>query len=249
MGDMLKGRIALITGGAKGIGAAAAKRFLEEDIEKLILVDLNGEMAEATAKELDPSGERVFAYACNVADYYETERVFGEILERFGRVDILVNNAGINRDRTLIKMSKEEWDAVIGVDLNSLFNTCKQICPGMKEREYGKIVNMSSIGYLGGHGQTNYAAAKAGVLGFTRALSKELAKHNITVNAVCPAGVMTDMLKTVDPEVLARKMSTFPRKRPANPEEVAAVITFLASDDSSFVNGEKIIVTDARMTN
>ena len=246
--NRLSGKIALITGGAKGIGKTTAEVFVAENAEKVILVDLDIELAKKTAAEIDPSGTKVFAYRCNVADYYDTEKVMQEILAEHGRVDVLLNSAGINRDHTLIKMTKEEWDAVIGVDLTSLFNVCKQICPGMKEREYGKIINMSSIGFLGGHGQTNYAAAKAGVLGFTRALAKELAKHNITVNAVCPAAVNTDMLKTVDPETLAKKMATFPRKRPAEPEEVASVILFLATDDSAFVNGEKIVVTDARIT-
>ena len=245
--DRLKGRICLITGAGKGIGRTTAETFFAENAEKVILVDLDLEGAKKAASEIDPSGTRVFAYQCNVADYYDTEKVMQAILAEHGRVDVLVNNAGVNRDRTLIKMSKEEWDTVIGVDLNSLFHVCKQICPGMKERKYGKIVNMSSIGYLGGHGQTNYCAAKAGVLGFTRALSRELAKYNITVNAVCPAAVKTDMLKSVDPELLAVKMADFPRKRPAEPEEVANVILFLSTDDSSFVNGEKILVTDGRM--
>lgn len=246
--NRMEGKICLVTGAAKGIGRTVCELYFKENAEKVIIVDLNLEAAQQTAKEIDPSGTRVFAYRCDVADYYDTEKVMQAILAEHGRVDVLVNNAGLNRDKTLIKMTKEEWDAVIGVDLNSLFNVCKQICPGMKEREYGKIVNMSSMGYLGSHGQTNYAAAKAGALGFTRSLAKELAKHNITVNAVCPAAVRTDMLKTVDPELLAVKMQNFPRKRPAEPEEVANVILFLSTDDSAFVNGEKILVTDARFS-
>ncbi len=245
----LKGRIAAITGGANGIGYAAAERFLEEEIEAIAIIDINPEAAKAAAAKLDPTGKKVFAFNCNVADFDDTERCFKEVFAKLGRVDILVNSAGINRDRTLIKMSREEWNDVIGVDLTGIWNCCKQVCPGMKEREYGKIVNMSSIGYLGGHGQTNYAAAKAGVLGLTRSLARELAKHNVTVNAICPAGVMTDMLKTVEPELLAKKMAAFPRKRAADPSEIASVIYFLSCDDSSFVNGEKIIVTDSRMTN
>lgn len=248
MNDRITGKRAVVTGGAKGIGEAIVTRFYNEGAAAVAIIDINLEMAKETAKKIDPSGEKVFAFSCNVADYDDTERCFKEIYEKIGGVDILVNNAGLNRDRTLCKMSKEEWYDVLNVDLNALFNTCKQVAPAMKEQEYGKIVNMSSIGFLGGHGQTNYAAAKAGVLGFTRSLARELAKHNITVNAVCPAGVMTDMLKTIEPELLEKKMAAFPRKRPAMPEEIASVVLFLSSDDSSFVNGEKIIVTDSRMT-
>ncbi len=243
----LKGRIAAITGAAQGIGAAAAKRFMAEDVEGLALIDMNLEKVKAVAAELDPSGKTIKAYKCDVSDFDDTERCFNEIFADFGRVDVLVNSAGITRDRTLCKMSKEEWYSVIGVDLNSMFNTCRQVCPGMKEREYGKIVNMSSIGYLGGHGQTNYAAAKAGVLGFTRSLAKELAKHNVSVNAICPAAVDTDMIKGIAPELLAQKMAAFPKKRPAKPEELASIILFLACEDSDFINGEKIVVTDSRM--
>ena len=246
MNPRLTGKIAVITGGAKGIGAAAAKRFLQENIETVVLVDLNLEQAEETAKELDPTGTKVFAYACNVGDFDETQTVFGEIEARFGRIDILVNSAGITRDRTLINQSKENWDAVINVDLDSMFNTAKAVCPGMKARRYGKIVNMSSIAFLGGFGQTNYSSAKAGVLGFTRSLAREMARYNITVNAICPAGVMTDMLKAMDPEILQRRLNLFPCKRACQPEEAAAVIAFLSSDDSSFVNGEKIVLNDGR---
>ncbi len=247
MGNRLTGKIALVTGGAKGIGKGTAERFLEEDVEKVILVDMDIELAEKTAKELDPTGTKVFAYQCNVGDFDNVTEAFKKILDDHQRVDILVNSAGITRDRTLIKMSLEEWKAVIDVDLSSLFYVCKQICPGMKERAYGKIVNLSSAGFLGGFGQTNYSAAKAGVIGFTRALASEMAKYNVTVNAVCPAAVDTDMIHAMPPEILQQRMNLFPRKRCATVRELADVILFLSSDESSFVNGEKILVTDARI--
>lgn len=246
---MLKGKYAVVTGAAKGIGACAVKRFLEEGVAAVALVDLNLEAAQATAKELDPTGERAFAFNCNVANFDDTTRCFNEIKEKFGRIDILVNNAGITRDKTMLKMDVADWHAVLAVDLTSLFYCCKQVLPGMMEQQYGKIINMSSMGFGGAHGQGNYAAAKYGVLGLTRVLAKEYAKYNITANAICPAAVATDMLNDMVPEVLAERLKQFPRNRAAKPEEIASIITFLAGDDSSFVNGEKIIVTDGRMCN
>ena len=243
----LSGKIAVVTGAAQGIGAGVVKRFLEDGVEAVALVDLNLEAAQATAKELDPTGERAIAYKCNVANPQDVERCFGEILAKFGRVDILVNNAGIIRDRTIIKMPVEDWELVLKIDLSALFYCCKQVLPGMIQRQYGKIVNMSSMGFMGSHGQSNYAAAKHGVVALSRVLAKEYAQYNITSNAVCPAAVATDMITAVEPELLKKKMAAFPRCRPAEVAELAAVVSFLASDDSSFVNGERVIVTDGRM--
>lgn len=247
--NQLSGKYAVVTGAAKGIGAAAVKRFLEEDIAGVALLDMDLEGARATAKELDPTGKRAIAFSCNVANYEDVERCFGEVIKTFGQVDILVNNAGIIRDRSIIKMPVEDWHAVLAVDLSSVFYCCKQVLPGMIERKYGKIINMSSYGYVGSHGQSNYAAAKHGILGMTRALAKEYAQYNITSNAVCPAAVATEMITSVEPELLKKKMAAFPRNRAASVEELASVICFLASDDSAFVNGEKVIVTDGRLCN
>ena len=247
--NQLTGKYAVVTGAAKGIGAAAVKRFLEEDIAGVALLDMDLEGAQATAKELDPTGQRAFAWRCNVANYEDVVQCFAAINERFGRIDILVNNAGIIRDRTIIKMPVEDWHAVLAVDLTSAFYCCKQVLPGMIEREYGKIINMSSYGYVGSHGQSNYAAAKHGILGLTRVLAKEYAKYNITSNAICPTAVATEMITAVEPELLKQKMAAFPRNRAASVEELAGVITFLAGDDSGFVNGEKVIVTDGRLCN
>lgn len=241
------GKIAVVTGAAKGIGAGAVKRYLADGIEKIALVDMNLEAAQATAKELDPTGERAFAFKCNVADPDDVQRCFDEIRAAFGRIDILVNCAGIVRDRTIINLPVEDWELVLAVDLSSLVYCCQQVLPGMIQQEYGKIVNISSMGYGGAFGQSNYAAAKHGVLGLTRVIAKEYAKYNITTNAVCPAAVDTDMIKTVPEELLKVKMAAFPRNRPCSVEEMASVIAFLSCDDSSFVNGERIIVTDGRM--
>jgi NAD(P)-dependent dehydrogenase (short-subunit alcohol dehydrogenase family) len=243
----LTGKFAVVTGAAQGIGAGVTKRFLADGVEAVALVDLNLEAAQATAKELDPTGKRAIAFQCNVASPADVERCFAQILAAFGRVDILVNNAGIIRDRTIIKMPPEDWDLVLKIDLSGLFYCCKQVLPGMIERKYGKIINMSSMGFMGSHGQSNYAAAKHGVVALSRVLAKEYAQYNITSNAVCPAAVATDMITAVEPELLKKKMAAFPRCRPAEVAELAAVVSFLACDDSSFVNGERVIVTDGRM--
>lgn len=243
----LTGKIAVVTGAAKGIGEGAVRRFLEDGIGKVALVDMNVEAAEATARKMDPSGQRAFAFRCNVADPADVTRCFNEITEKFGRIDILVNSAGIVRDRTIINLPVEDWELVLAVDLSSLVYCCQAVLPGMIRQEYGKIINISSMGYGGAFGQGNYAAAKYGVLSLSRVIAKEYAKYNITANAVCPAAVDTDMIKTVPPELLKQKMAKFPRNRPCKVEEMASVIAFLASDDSSFVNGERVIVTDGRM--
>ena len=243
----LSGKFAVVTGAAQGIGAGVVKRFLEDGVDAVALVDLNLEAAQATARELDPTGKRAIAFKCNVAVPADVERCFAEILAAFGRVDILVNNAGIIRDRTIIKMPVEDWKLVLKIDLSALFYCTKQVLPGMIDRKYGKIVNMSSMGFMGSHGQSNYASAKHGVVTFSRVMAKEYAQYNITTNAVCPAAVATDMITAVEPELLKKKMAAFPRNRPAEVSELAAVVSFLASDDSAFVNGERVIVTDGRM--
>jgi len=241
------GKIAVVTGAAQGIGAGAVKRYLEDGIEKVALVDLNLEAAKATAAELDPTGTRAFAFKCNVANPDDVKRCFDEILAAFGRIDILVNSAGIVRDRTIINMPVEDWNLVLDVDLSSLVYCCQQVLPGMIAQQYGKIVNISSMGAGGAFGQSNYAAAKHGVIGLSRVIAKEYAQYNITANAVCPAAVDTDMIKTVPEDKLKVKMAAFPRKRPCSVEEMASVIAFLSTDDSSFVNGERVIVTDGRL--
>lgn len=242
-----KGKTAVVTGAAKGIGEGAAKRFLDDGIDKVAIVDLNLEAAQATAAKLDPTGERAFAFKCNVANPEDVKRCFGEIEAAFGKIDILINSAGIIRDRTIIKMPVEDWEAVLAVDLSSLVYCSQAVLPGMIERQYGKIVHMSSVGFVGSHGQSNYAASKFGVIGLSRVMAKEYAQYNITTNCICPNAVATDMILAVEPELLKQKMAAFPRKRPCSVEEMASVIAFLSCDDSAFVNGERVIVNDGRI--
>lgn len=234
--NSLVGKYAIVTGAAKGIGAVIARKFLEEGVAKIALVDLN--MPEVVT--FDPTGKRAFSYACDVSDYDQVAEVFAKIIEDFGTVDILVNNAGITRDAMLHKMDKAQWNAVIHVDLDSVFNTCRAVINTMRAQCYGRIVNVSSGSIRGRVGQTNYAAAKAGIVGFTRSLAKESGRKNITVNCVAPGATNTEMYQAVPDEVIAETVKEYPFNRLAEPEEIANVIAFLASDAASYVSGECI---------
>ena len=238
----LEGKIAVVTGGAQGIGAAIVKRFFDDGAATIISLDINQEHVEATAKDIDPSGKVVIAMKCNVGDEAEVAEVFGKVLADFGRVDILVNNAGITRDAIFHKMSRDQWDSVLNVNLNSLYNTCKAVVPTMRKQNYGKIVNVSSSSAWGNAGQTNYGATKGAVLGFSRCLAKESGMKNITVNCVAPAQIDTDMTKAVPEEIASFALMLTPLGRKGDPSEVASVISFLSSDDSSFITGECIQV-------
>jgi len=196
----LDNKIAVVTGAAKGIGAAIASRLFEDGVEALAVLDLDLEQAEATAKALDPLGEKVIAMKCDVSNRDEVNSVFGKIIEKFGRVDILINNAGITKDAMFHKMSVEAWNKVIDVNLNSMFYTCQAVAASMRGKNYGKIVNISSNAAWGNAGQANYSASKGGVLSFTRTLAKEFGPKNITVNSVAPSLIDTDMIKTIPEE-------------------------------------------------
>lgn len=243
----LKEKYAVVTGAAQGIGRAVAKRLYDEGAT-VALLDLNEQAVIESAKTIDPSMERVKAFACNVADRSQVAKVFDEIAEAFGRVDILVNNAGITRDSMFHKMDDAQWDAVIGVNLTGVANCCKAVVPGMRERNYGKIVNLASVSAFGNIGQTNYGAAKAGVIGFTKCLAKEIARNNCTVNCIAPSYVDTEMLRAVPEKVMERFIAAIPMGRLGTVDELAAVAAFLSSDDSSFVTGECIVVAGGSYT-
>jgi NAD(P)-dependent dehydrogenase (short-subunit alcohol dehydrogenase family) len=236
-------KIAVVTGAAQGIGAAIAKRFCEENIEKVYLLDMNFNKTDMVAKNIDPSGNHAVALACNVADRKEVNEVFNEILQLSGRVDILVNNAGITRDSMFHKMNDNQWDEVINVNLTGMYNCCKVVVDGMRRQKYGKIVNLASVSAFGNIGQTNYGASKGGVIGFTKCLAKELARNNCTVNAIAPSYINTEMLQAVPEKVMQKFIDAIPMNRLGTPEELAAVAAFLSSDDASFVTGECIVVS------
>jgi len=238
----LENKVAVVTGAAQGIGAAIVQRLLEDGVASVVALDINQEQLERTAKELDITGKRFIAMKCNVADRNEVSAVFSKIYEKLGKVDILVNNAGILRDVMFHKMTPEQWDAVISVNLTSVYNCCQAVVGEMRKQKYGKIVNLSSTSAWGNVGQVNYSASKAGIIGITKSLAKELGNRNITVNAIAPGLIDTEMTRNMPEPVRSMALMLCPAARVGNPSEIASVVSFLASDDSSFVNGECIKV-------
>ena len=209
----------------------------------MALLDLNREQLEWTAGRMDPEGARTMTVLCNVADRYSVEQAFQKIIERFGRVDILVNNAGITRDALAHKMTADQFDATVQVSLYGAFYCVQQVIGGMRERGWGRIISMSSLAYRGNIGQLNYSAAKAGLIGMTKTLSMELGPKNITVNCVAPGMINTDIIKTVPEKTMQSIISSIPMRRVGEPEEVADLVTFLASDQASYISGQCIKIT------
>ena len=237
----LTGRYAVVTGAAKGIGRAIAERFLEDDAAGIALFDMDAELVEATAKELDPTGQKVIAIRCNVADQENVNEAMKTVTDKFGRIDILVNNAGITRDAMFHKMTDAQARMVLDVNFYGTFYCCQAVIAGMREREYGKIINISSVSAFGNVGQTNYAASKAAIDGFTRTLALESARKNITVNSIAPGMIETDILKTIPADIMQQKIKNVPANRLGQPSEIASVASFLACDDSSWVTGNCIL--------
>lgn len=230
----LNGKYAVVTGGGKGIGAAIVKRFIQEGAAGVAIWDYDAELARKTAEEI---GGNIIAISCDVSRDDQVQAAVEETLSAFGRIDILVNNAGITRDVMFHKMTDDQWNRVIDINLNGLYYCCKHVVPLMREANYGKIVNLSSSSANGNVGQANYAATKAGIIGFTKTLAKELGAKNITVNAIAPAMIDTEMMRSVPEHLLKSYVAMIPARRLGSVDELAAVALFLASDDSGFVNG------------
>ena len=245
----LAGKYCIVTGAGKGIGKAIAERFVEEQAAGVAILEWDLALAEATAKELDPTGKKVIAIKCNVADTEQVKAAIDAVVAAFGRIDVLVNNAGITRDRIFHKMSDDEWHAVIDVNLNGVFNTCKYVVPMMRNQESGSIINISSTSLMGNPGQANYAATKAALQGFTRTLAKELARKNVRMNCVAPAFVDTEMMLAVGEEKLAAMLNGTPAKRLSQPSEIASVVAFLATEDASWVSGQTIFASGGSTCN
>ena len=238
----LEGKVALITGGAQGIGKKICERFLSEGAD-IALCDVNRDIANTTCEELSGNSGKVKAFYMNVADELSVNKGLKEVIDEFGRIDFLVNNAGITRDNLLMRMKKEDWDAVIAVNLTGTFNVSKAVIKYMMKARYGRIINIASVvGIIGNAGQANYSASKAGIIGLTKTMAKEFASRNITVNAIAPGYIKTEMTERLYDEVKKAFLNVIPLKRVGTPEDVANVAVFLASDDASYVTGQVICV-------
>lgn len=242
MGTRLAGRVALITGAGQGLGKAIALRFAQEGA-KVVALDVAPDGINAVAGEIKAAGGESLAVVCDVTQRAQVAAAVQAALDAFGQLDILCNNAGITRDARLVKMTEEQFDQVIAVNLKGVFNMTQAVAPHMVERGYGRIITTSSVvGLYGNFGQTNYVATKAGVIGMTRVWARELGPKGITANAVAPGFIATDMVKTVPQEVLDKFISMTPARRLGEPEDIANAFLFLASDEASFVNGAVLSV-------
>ncbi len=240
---LLTGKVALITGAARGIGRTIALHFADEGCN-IAFTDLEiNELAQATLNELLAKGVKAKAYASNAADFAQTQATVAQIQEDFGAIDILVNNAGITKDTALKRMEESQWDAVINVNLKSVFNFTKALQPIMWYQNHGSIINMSSVvGLSGNVNQCNYAASKAGIIGFTKAAAKELGGRHIRVNALAPGFIITEMTSVIPEEIRKQWEANIPLKRGGTPDDIANVALFLASDLSEYVTGQVISV-------
>ncbi len=243
----LLGKVALVTGAGRGIGQATAFSLAEAGA-KVACVDINPQLLDQTVQTITDRGGSSKGWLCDVSDSAQVDRVVQEILKEFGRIDILVNNAGITRDNLLLRMKDEEWDAVLGVNLRGPFLLCRAVSKAMIRADGGRVVNIASVsGMIGNPGQANYSASKAGLIGLTRTLAKELAKRNITVNAVAPGFIGTEMSAKLGAEVIEEIKRRTPLGRLGEPQDVADAVLFLCSEAAGFITGQ-VIVVDGGLT-
>jgi 3-oxoacyl-[acyl-carrier protein] reductase len=246
---LLEGKTALITGASRGIGKAIALKFALEGADIAITNIADDADFQATIKELENIGVKVKGYVSNAADFADSQRVIDEVVKDFGRIDALVNNAGITRDTLLMRMTEGQWDTVMAVNLKSVFNLTKAVLNIMLKQRSGSIINMSSVvGVSGNAGQSNYAASKAGILGFTMSVAKEVGARNIRCNAIAPGFILTEMTEKLSDEIKKEWIGKIPLRRGGTPENVADTALFLASDLSSYISGQTINVCGGMLT-
>lgn len=239
--SLLTDKVAIVTGAARGIGKAIALKLARQGAD-IVICDILDEVTE-TASEIEALGRRSLGLKKDITKFSEVEELIAKTIEAYSKIDILVNNAGITRDNLLIRMSEAEWDSVINVNLKGTFNCLKAVARVMMKQRSGKIVNISSVvGVMGNAGQANYAASKGGVISLTKSAAKELAARGITVNAIAPGYIETDMTRNLPDKAKEMFLSVIPLKRVGTPEDIANVVAFLASDEASYITGQVIQV-------
>jgi 3-oxoacyl-[acyl-carrier protein] reductase len=243
MTDAPRRRVALVTGSSRGLGRAIALRLARDGFDVAIHYVAAAEAARAVEAEVRGTGARTASFAADVADEAACGRLVKDVTAAFGALDVLVNNAGVTRDTLAVRMKQADWDGVLATNLSSAFHLSKGALRGMLRAEWGRIVNLSSVvGLMGNVGQANYVAAKAGLIGLTKALAREYAGKGVTVNAVAPGFIESDMTAALSPELTAAYLQRIPAGRLGRPEEVAAAVAYLVSDDAAYVNGQTLVV-------
>ena len=246
---LLEGKVAIVTGASRGIGKAIAEKFIAQGAKVAFTYRSSAEAAAALEKELSAGGGTVKGFQSDAASMTDAERLVGEVVEAFGTVDIVINNAGITDDTLLMRMTEEQWDRVISVNLKSCFNLTKAVMRTMLKARLGSIVNISSVvGVQGNAGQANYAASKAGILGFTKSVALELGSRNIRCNAIAPGFIETEMTAKLDEDTVQGWRDAIPLKRGGTPEDVANLCVFLASDMSAYITGQTLNVDGGMIT-
>ena len=238
----LSGKVALVTGAAQGIGKAIALALAKEGAN-IVVCDVNVEEAERTAGEIKSLGRDTLAVRANVAVFAEVEELVNKVIDKFGKIDILVNNAGITRDGLLLRMKEEDWDLVLDINLKGTFNCTKACCRPMLKQKSGKIINVASIiGIIGNAGQANYSASKAGLIGMSKTVARELAKKNITVNCIAPGFIITEMTDKLPDIVKEAAKQVIPMRKFGTVDDIAKAIAFLTSDETGYITGQVLCV-------